>query len=95
MGFQSDILQCEPIGAVARLTMNRPAARNSLSMEMLGQLHTAITALGADSTVHVVILAANGPAFCAGHDLKELTAARASEDAGRAFLRRPWPRTRA
>lgn len=66
MDLNSDILHCEQIGAVVRLTMNRPAARNSLSMEMLDQLHTAFTGLGAGSSVHVIILAANGADFCAG-----------------------------
>jgi len=61
--------------AVATLTLNRPAARNSLSGAMLRALAEAFAAIAADSSVRVVVLAGAGPAFCAGHDLKELRAA--------------------
>lgn len=71
---------------VAHLTMNRPAARNSLSLEMLEQMHSAIRDLGEARDVHVIVINANGPGFCAGHDLKELTAARAHADQGLAFF---------
>ncbi len=71
---------------IAVLTLNRPAARNALSLDMLDRLAAAIDGLSGDRAVKVVILAANGPAFCAGHDLKELTAARAQADRGRAFF---------
>lgn len=57
---------------VTTLTLNRPSARNSLSGEMLTALAEALAAIAADASVRVVILAANGPGFCAGHDLKEL-----------------------
>ena len=57
---------------VATITLNRPAARNALSMALMGEMLEALTALGEDKSVKVVILAANGPGFCAGHDLKEL-----------------------
>ncbi|MDB5907132.1 MAG: Enoyl-CoA hydratase/isomerase [Massilia sp.] len=60
---------------VATLTLNRPQARNSLSQGMLRALLDAFAAIAADDTVRVVILAGAGPAFCAGHDLKELRAA--------------------
>ncbi len=58
--------------AIATITLNRPAARNALSMALMGELIEALQALGEDSSVKVVILAASGPGFCAGHDLKEL-----------------------
>jgi enoyl-CoA hydratase/carnithine racemase len=74
--------------AVALLTLNRPAARNSLSLEMLAALRAALDAIAADATTRCVVLAAEGPVFCAGHDLKELTAHRADADAGRAFFER-------
>ncbi len=61
-------------GAVATLTLNRPKARNALSMAMMTALLQAIEHLGSDETVKVIVLAAGGPAFCAGHDLKELRA---------------------
>src|ERR1700756_1267741 len=57
---------------VATLTLNRPAARNALSMALMAELLTALADLAADSSVKVVILAGAGPGFCAGHDLKEL-----------------------
>ena len=71
---------------VATLTLNRPEVRNSLSMGMLDALHQAIIHLSEHADIKVIILAANGPVFCAGHDLKELTAARSQPDNGRAFF---------
>ncbi len=69
-----------------RLTLVDAARRNALSMRMMTALADAIADAGADSAVRVVILAAEGPAFSAGHDLKELTAARIAPDRGRAFF---------
>jgi enoyl-CoA hydratase/carnithine racemase len=74
-------------GAVAVLTLNRPASRNSLSRAMLAALAEQFAAIGADDGVRAVVLAANGPAFSAGHDLKELTARRGDPDGGEAFFR--------
>ena len=82
-----NILTEDRVGSVARLTMNRPAARNSLSLEMIGRIHQAIIDLGASRDVHAIILAGNGPAYCAGHDLKELTNARQDSDKGLAFYK--------
>ncbi|MBI3447001.1 MAG: enoyl-CoA hydratase [Magnetospirillum sp.] len=59
---------------IATLTLNRPAARNALSVALMSEMETALAVLAADASVKVVILAANGPAFCAGHDLKEMRA---------------------
>ena len=70
--------EAEPIllrhveAGIATLTLNRPAARNALSVALMTALEAALAALAADHTVKVVVLAANGPAFCAGHDLKEM-----------------------
>ena len=61
-------------GGVATLTLNRPQKRNALSAEMLAQLQSAFDAIAGDKSVKAVILAANGPVFCAGHDLKEMRA---------------------
>ena len=69
-----------------RITLVDAARRNALSMRMLAALGEAIAAAGSDPAVRVVILAAEGPAFSAGHDLKELTAARGDADRGRAFF---------
>jgi enoyl-CoA hydratase/carnithine racemase len=73
-------------GAVAVLTLNRPAARNSLSRDMLAALAARLGEIAADDGVRAVVLAAAGPVFCAGHDLKELTARRADPDGGAAFF---------
>ena len=65
---------------VTTLTLNRPKQYNALSQAMLSALQTALDAVATDVTVRVVVIAGNGAAFCAGHDLKEM---RASTD--RAF----------
>jgi enoyl-CoA hydratase/carnithine racemase len=59
-------------GAVATITMNRPERRNALSEPHMGELIGALRELGEDPGVRAVILGGNGPAFCAGHDLREL-----------------------
>lgn len=79
------MLTQERDGGIAILTLNRPHSRNSLSAAMLGELQAAISGLSSDSGVHAVVIAANGPVYSSGHDLKELTAHRSDADAGRAF----------
>ncbi len=59
---------------VATLTLNRPRQYNALSQAMLGALQAALDAVAADPTIRVVVIAGAGPAFCAGHDLKEMRA---------------------
>jgi enoyl-CoA hydratase/carnithine racemase len=86
------ILRRETRDGIALLTLNRPGSRNSLSLAMLEELIAAFAAIGADRTVHAVILAAEGPAFSSGHDLKELTAHRADRDGGRSFFTKTWER---
>jgi enoyl-CoA hydratase/carnithine racemase len=71
----------------AVLILNRPQTRNSLSESMLTALSDALTEIAADKAVRAVVIAANGPAFCAGHDLKELTSRRSDPDGGRAYFR--------
>lgn len=73
---------------ILRLTLNDVRRRNALSEAMLTALGEAFAAADSDPSVRVVILAANGPAFCAGHDLKEMTAGRAAADRGRACFAR-------
>ncbi len=65
---------------VTTLTLNRPQARNALSQAMLRALLDAFSAIAADASVRVVILTGAGPAFCAGHDLKEIRAAGYARD---------------
>ncbi len=84
----SAILLRQDEGPVAVLTLNRPEARNSLSEAMLAALSGALREIAASKDLRAVVLAAAGPAFCAGHDLKELTACRAEPDGGRAAFRR-------
>ena len=71
---------------VLTLTLARPQARNALSIAMLEALGGAFAEIAADREVRAVVLAADGPAFSSGHDLKEITAARAGADGGRAFF---------
>ncbi|SMY07297.1 enoyl-CoA hydratase [Flavimaricola marinus] len=71
---------------VLRLTLNDVGRRNALSEAMLKELSRAVATAASDPIIRVVVLAANGPAFCAGHDLKELTAGRAAGDRGRAYF---------
>jgi enoyl-CoA hydratase/carnithine racemase len=59
---------------VAWLTLNRPAARNALSMALMAALQDALDAVAHDTAVKVVVIGAGGPGFCAGHDLRELRA---------------------
>lgn len=74
------------VGDIAVLTLNRPAARNCLSEDLILQLTDALAQAGEDATVRAVVIAANGPAFSSGHDLKELTAHRTDADGGRAYF---------
>jgi enoyl-CoA hydratase/carnithine racemase len=83
----SFILLREDRDGIAILTLNRPQARNSLSEALLEALSDALSAIAHDRTVRVVVLAAQGPAFSAGHDLKELNAHRSGEDRGRAYFK--------
>jgi enoyl-CoA hydratase/carnithine racemase len=71
---------------IAILTLDREASRNSLSEAMMAALQDHLDAVRSDKAIHVVILAAKGKAFCAGHDLKELAARRADPDHGRAYF---------
>lgn len=81
------ILLREDRDNIALLTLNRPAARNSLSEDLIKALSAAFDSIAQDSAIRVVVIAANGPAFSAGHDLKELTARRADADGGRAYFK--------
>jgi len=81
------ILLREDLADVAVLTLNRAQSLNSLSEAMLEALSDALTAIAHDDRVRAVVLAANGPAFSAGHDLKELYRHRSDEDGGRAYFK--------
>jgi len=72
---------------IAVLVLNRPQARNSLSEALLAALTESLAGIAADRRVRAVIIAANGPAFCAGHDMKEMSARRSDADRGRACFK--------
>jgi enoyl-CoA hydratase/carnithine racemase len=72
---------------IATLTLNMPGSLNALSDGMLAALSETLAALHTDRETRVVILRAEGKAFCAGHDLKEMQAARQSPDAGAAYFK--------
>ena len=84
------VLRREIEGAVALLTLNRPASRNSLSEQTLTELIDALASLGRDTSIRAVVIAAEGSAFCSGHDLRELTERRADPDGGRSFFTALW-----
>ena len=81
------VLLREDRDQVAILTLNRPQARNSLSEGLIAALTEQLAAIATDTSVRVVVIAANGPAFSAGHDMKEMTARRADADRGRAYFK--------
>ena len=85
------LASCDADG-VLRLTLNAPTSRNALSEGMVTALAAALDDAAGDDAVRVIVIAANGPVFCAGHNLKELTAARGAPenaaDRGRAYFTR-------
>ena len=80
------LLQSQPVAGVLYLTLNRPSARNALSLGLIGDLHAAIAGCGNDASIAAIVIAATGPVFSAGHDLKEMTAHRSDADGGRTFF---------
>ncbi|NWH08506.1 MAG: enoyl-CoA hydratase [Alphaproteobacteria bacterium] len=80
------LLQSLSNSGVLTLTMNRPAQRNALSEALMAAIEDAVTAAAEDRAVRVIVLKALGPAFCAGHDLKEMTAHWADADRGKAYF---------
>ena len=79
------ILLRTDVDGVSTLTLNRPEARNALSVALMTKLEAALAAIAADTSVKVVVLAANGPAFCAGHDLKEMRALASRDEVAAVF----------
>jgi enoyl-CoA hydratase/carnithine racemase len=72
MADQAPVLLRSDADGIATLTLNRPHARNALSMGLMGALQDELDAIREDPGVRVVVLRGAGPAFCAGHDLKEM-----------------------
>jgi len=80
------LLLREAVGSIAVITFNRPATRNTLSEEVIAGLHAALEEIGADKSIRALVIAAKGPAFSSGHDLKQMTAHRSDPDGGRAYF---------
>jgi 2-(1,2-epoxy-1,2-dihydrophenyl)acetyl-CoA isomerase len=72
---------------VGTITLARPEARNALSMQLKHDLAEAIAAVSADETVRAVVLTGDGPAFCAGGDIKEMAAGRSADEYRRRLLK--------
>ena len=81
------ILERSDTGAIAHLTMNAPERLNALSDEILAALQAEFDTLKTQSNIRAVILSGAGKAFCAGHDLKQMTRGRQAEDGGRAYFK--------
>jgi enoyl-CoA hydratase/carnithine racemase len=86
---QQGPIHVEQSKGTLRLTLANPPA-NALSLAVMAALKAEIERAGTDKSVRVVVIAAPGKVFCAGHDLKELTAHRADPDRGRAFFERTF-----
>ncbi len=86
----SPLLLSAHTGGVLRLTLNRPGARNAPFLRrLMAALQAALDGAAADNATRVVVIAAEGPVFSSGHDLKELAAHRAAGDKG--GQKRPAP----
>ncbi len=72
--MSEEVLMFEVMGPVARLTLNRPQAMNSVNLAMLAQLDQRLAEIADDEALRVVVITGTGPAFCAGADLKEVLA---------------------
>lgn len=81
------ILERRDTNAVAHLTLNTPERLNALSDEMLAALQAQFDALAQDTSIRAIVLSGAGKAFCAGHDLKQMTAGRQNEDGGKAYFK--------
>ncbi|MDO5622444.1 MAG: enoyl-CoA hydratase [Paracoccus sp. (in: a-proteobacteria)] len=80
----SDLILRDDSGGIAHLELNSPGNFNALSDQMITALDAVLDSIAADPTIRVVVLSGAGKAFCAGHDLRQMQAARDSADQGRA-----------
>lgn len=88
----SDLLRREDEDGLVLLTLASPQNRNALSLAMIDTLIVALADLASDENARVVILTGDGPAFSAGHNLREMQAHRNDEDRGRAYFERLFER---
>ena len=79
------LLKDTPADGVLRLTLNDSKRRNALSEEMMTQMSSALEKTSSNKDVKVIVISANGPAFCSGHDLKQMSAGR-EEDDGKSYF---------
>ena len=84
----SEDVKTQADGPVGVITLARPRARNALSLSVIESLRLSIATLAGSGRTRAIVLAAEGPVFCAGHDLSEMQARRADPDGGRAFYER-------
>jgi enoyl-CoA hydratase/carnithine racemase len=80
-----ELIDKELLSAICIITLSDPENYNALSAEMVSQFSDALNDAAADERVRVIIIRANGKAFCVGHDLREMTKATNDADGGRAF----------
>jgi enoyl-CoA hydratase/carnithine racemase len=80
------ILERHGTGSVTHITMNSPERLNALSDEMIAALQSELDGIASDPAIRVVVLSGAGKAFCAGHDLKQMTAGRTADDKGAAYF---------
>tara|TARA_B110000003_G_scaffold275569_1_gene318565 strand:- start:719 stop:1546 length:828 start_codon:yes stop_codon:yes gene_type:complete len=73
---------------IFRIVLNDSKRRNALSEEMMAALKSSLTKAAENQNIRTVIIAANGPAFCSGHDLKQMTAGRDNDDQGLAYFKK-------
>ena len=85
-GLESILLTETDENGILRLTLNDAKRRNALSDEMMAALSQSLDEAAVNKSVRVIVLAANGPAFCAGHDFKQIKAGRLAEDKGLAYF---------
>ncbi len=82
-----NILLCRTESGICTLTLNRPDQYNALSRELLTEMGNRLDAIALDETIHAVVIAGNGKAFCAGHDLKQMRQSEALESHQALFTR--------
>lgn len=80
------LLEDTPSDSVLRLTLNDSKRRNALSEEMMFSISSALKKASNNKDVKVIVISANGPAFCSGHDLKQMSAGRQNEDDGKSYF---------
>ena len=80
------LLKDTPADGVLRLTLNDSKRRNALSEEMMAQMSSALEKASSKKDLKVIVISANGPAFCSGHDLKQMSAGREDADDGKSYF---------